>query len=271
MGLQGRWFYCSASTSNIIARQQSVAFSYSYTERNVAIAGFVVPNANAASFPPDARGKTVGLMVAWAPTIYFKAQQDLFRPSGVVEFASQADRWAALVSGALDAVPIGSTTATQRLSSDHGYQAVRVAAGYSQGLAYGCHPEYGDVVAALNQGLAEFKKTFAYQQLCMKYPEVPCDCMALDCQVSHWSEWGACNTTCGNSTRSRSRFVVANRQQVDTCPVLEELEACSERDCDADYMYLFDGCPDGGLVSKKQMVSVFMSQSTCERSCIIHG
>ena len=42
-------------------------------------------------------------------------------------------------------------------------------------MAYGCRPEFGDVVEALNDGLRAFKKTDGYKALCDRYPSIDCD------------------------------------------------------------------------------------------------
>ena len=52
---------------------------------------------------------------------------------------------------------------------------VHAKPGVSNGVSYGCHPEYGDVVKALNRGLVAFKATAEYVRLCQAYPTINCD------------------------------------------------------------------------------------------------
>ena len=66
-------------------------------------------------------------------------------------------------------------TSGSRASTSSGYQLLHMAAGWSNAVSYGCHPEYGDVVAALNAGLEAFKATSEYASLCARYPDIPCD------------------------------------------------------------------------------------------------
>ena len=84
--------------------------------------------------------------------------------------------WAALEAGTEDAAYVGSSDfADATASLGASYVMKHDAAGWSNGVAYGCSPEYGDVVAALNAGLAAFKQTAAYQNLCNKYSSIDCD------------------------------------------------------------------------------------------------
>ena len=64
-GYHSRWFYCAVGIYNTIARQQSLAFMSTYTYQKGSSAGFVVHNADATTFPADAKGKVVGLVSSW--------------------------------------------------------------------------------------------------------------------------------------------------------------------------------------------------------------
>ena len=61
------------------------------------------------------------------------------------------------------------------LQQNPDYRLVHAAAGWTQGVSYGCHPEHGDVVHLLNAALVAFKATADYAALCERYPRVPCD------------------------------------------------------------------------------------------------
>ncbi|CAD7937054.1 unnamed protein product [Amoebophrya sp. A25] len=57
------------------------------------------------------------------------------------------------------------------------------------------------------------------------------DCTS-NCQVSHWSSWGLCSTTCGTSVRTRVRDVLAQPGGSGAaCPDLVESEDCSVPSC----------------------------------------
>ena len=176
-GHQRRWFHCAVGTHNTVARQQSVAFTDPYTDKSAARAAFVVPDAAAAAFPATAAGRTVALVEGWGSTTHFQRQRDLSRvtPADVVQYRGEADLWEALVTGAVEAAYVPEETGRLWLSRVQGYQMVHVAAGWTEGMSYGCHPEYGDLVAALNEGLAAFKSTPEYARLCARYPGVACD------------------------------------------------------------------------------------------------
>ena len=98
-GYQGRWFHCTMGTENLIARQQHIAFTHPYTDPSVRTAGFVVPNAAAATFPVDAANKVVGLIAHSATAHWFQNKKTkLFNPSNVVEYATEDFLFAALAS-----------------------------------------------------------------------------------------------------------------------------------------------------------------------------
>ena len=101
-------------------------------------------------------------------------------------------------------------------------QVVHSVAGWSAGWSYGCHPAYGDAVAALNAGLREFKRSPEYRELCERYPSVACDCLAVDCEVAAWSAWVAWGT--GKQRRTRSVITPASSGG-SPCPVLEVWQA----------------------------------------------
>ena len=103
------------------------------------------------------------------------SRRALFYLGSVLEYYAQEEMWAALVSGAVDAVFIDSATAAWWFSRNRGFMMVHGNAQWTNGLAYGCHPEYGDVLTALNEGLQAFKQTQEYDALCAKYPLVACD------------------------------------------------------------------------------------------------
>ena len=175
-GHHGRWFHCSVGTFNLVARQQAIAFTHPYTSKVSVRAGFVLGDAAALAFPADAGAKTIGLLAAWAATTYFQANiGGLFHPAQVITYSSQGEMWASLAGGKVDAVFVDSTTANMMLSSENGYQLIHPVTGWSNGISYGCHPEYGDVVAALNRGLEGFKATSWYNRLCEKFPTIACD------------------------------------------------------------------------------------------------
>ena len=70
-GHNNDWFHCTSGTRNIIARQQSVAFTNPYTDPSKDKAGFVTTDT---SFPADAASKKVGVQASQATTTYFMAQ-----------------------------------------------------------------------------------------------------------------------------------------------------------------------------------------------------
>ena len=104
--------------------------------------------------------------------------------------------WAALVMQDLNTVYTDQPNARAFTSSMRGYTWVPFETYPDGGLAYGCHPEYGDLLAALNRGLEAFKGTASYRRLCDRYGSVSCDCNGTQC-VEGWS--GAfCDVECIN-------------------------------------------------------------------------
>ena len=70
---------------------------------------------------------------------------------------------------------IDNTTAKTWLTTNTGYRMVHATTHWANGISYGCHPEYGDVVAALNMGLMALKVTQEYRLLCAQYPSIACE------------------------------------------------------------------------------------------------
>ena len=150
---QERWFHCAMGIINIFPRQQSIAFTNAYTDGAKSRVGFVVPDAEAAMFPGDAANKVVGVVKAYAATTYFTHNQGvLFNPVNVIQYASPEALFEAVRSKLIKSAYVDSTTAHKFLNTTAGFQMVHARAGWSDGVAYGCHPEYGDMVAVLNAG-----------------------------------------------------------------------------------------------------------------------
>ena len=277
-GHYNKWFHCAAGTANIVPWQQSIAYTHPYTSGERDAVGFVVSASVAAAFPADAAGKTVGLLQAVASAVYFESKVGaLFRPGAVAEYRRPLEVWTALTTGAVDAVFVDATTAKSWLAADNGYQVVHAATEWSRGVAFGCHPEYGHALAALNRGLTAFKATWAYNELCNKYPHINCDCTDTECRVGEWSAWGACSLGCGMGSRARSRLITSvGLNGTQSCPHLEQTRVCVAEDCRTGaytgaYTFLFDGCPKGGLAfaapAEKVMLSSYMDRAGCERAC----
>ena len=160
-------------TRNMIARQQSVAFTDPYTDKSKDLAGFVTADP---AFPANAAGKKVGILSAQGTTIYYYSQAGTkFTADSVEEFDDKAAMYEALKAGIVDAVYGGEVDNEEFLASNSEYSFLHEEGGWTSGFAFACHPEYGDVVTTLNQGLALFKKTTEYTALCTKYPAIDCD------------------------------------------------------------------------------------------------
>ena len=264
-GLQGGWFHCAVGVFNTGPWQQSVAFSDPYTGPGADTVGFLVPGAAATAFPADAAGKTVGLHGPLG-ALFHAAIGSGFSPARAVHYASPDALLAALTSGAVDAVFADTTTARPLLSHGLRYRMAHAAPRWVRGLSYACHPAHGGAVAALNRGLRAFKATPAYRALCARYPAVHCDCVG--CQVTEWTDWGPCSVDCGSGSRSRARTVPANG--TGACEYVQETQACRAPGCgDAAFLYLFDGCPRGGLAEHERLFSTFIPKSACEYACRI--
>lgn len=61
----------------------------------------------------------------------------------------------------------------------------------------------------------------------------PCNTGACTCRVGDWSEWSACTAACAGGMRSRSRQVVQRPTGGNTCPSVEQEEACNIQACTA--------------------------------------
>ena len=176
-GHLGRWFHCSGGTNNIHVRQQSIAFTHPYTSTSNSVAGFIVPTAAAAAFPADGSGKFVGLKSGFAASVFFATRYDQRRIT-VKWYGTTADLFAALVAGepsGVEAVYVDDVTASTWLPLNREYRMVHATSEWASGISFGCHPEYGDVVEALNRGLVAFKATAEYARLCQAYPTIKCD------------------------------------------------------------------------------------------------
>lgn len=58
---------------------------------------------------------------------------------------------------------------------------------------------------------------------------VNCD---VDCAVSDWGAWGACDKTCGGGTQTRTRTVTTQKKNGGAeCPALSESQACNTQEC----------------------------------------
>ena len=127
------------------------------------------------TFHQDAAGKAVAIHAGQADAMHFVLQKGkgVFKPSKVVEKDTSDDMFEALIKGDVDAV---YTSSTSKMLDEHGgYGMVHGAPGWTRGVGYGCHPEYGDVVGLLNDGLRRYKGTSAYAALCAKFSNVTCD------------------------------------------------------------------------------------------------
>mmetsp|Transcript_48363 Transcript_48363/g.88796 ORF Transcript_48363/g.88796 Transcript_48363/m.88796 type:complete len:128 (-) Transcript_48363:20-403(-) len=104
----------------------------------------------------------------------------------LTEFDQATDLWAALTRGFIAAAYTGRTEAETWIAENPDYKYMHEQAGWSesQGVAYGCRPEFGDKVALLNKGLVAFKATKEYVELCEKYSAIKCDCVADDTSTS---------------------------------------------------------------------------------------
>jgi len=77
---------------------------------------------------------------------------------------------------------------------------------------------------------------------------------AVDCNVTEWSEWSICSSTCGEGTKSRSRSVLVDavngRGEVGRhCPSLSDYESCDNLpvcpvDCKLTFWSGLDTCKD---------------------------
>merc|ERR1712086_385760 len=86
----------------------------------------------------------------------------------------------ALKAGTIDAIYTGESEARDIIAASSGYSYMHAQAGWSQGVAYGCRPQFGNLMTKLNTGLRAFKATSAYATLCAKYSSITCDCGASE-------------------------------------------------------------------------------------------
>ena len=178
VGHHDRWFHCSSGTLNIPVRQQSVAFTHPYTDPSAEVVGFVMAAAKVPAFPQTAQGRRIGLVDATGPTMHFTSQIGrTFTPAAgdVRAYGTHAEAWTALLQGTVDAVFMDGKTATRWLQDNTAYGLVPAEGNWTAGVAYGCHPEYGHLLSALNTGLVRFKASPEYRALCAEYPTINCD------------------------------------------------------------------------------------------------
>ena len=191
-GYHGRWFHCAAGTLHDSARQQSIAFTHPYTPPLGHTAGFVSsPAAQELIRTGDFEALRIGAAGGTAPTRYLQqkageGQHSLLPPLAlpipnpkeqVVVYASPAEAWQALANGTVHMVYAEAQEARAWMAGYGSYLflADQPLTGFAKGVAYGCHPEFGDKLSALNTGLAAFLATPAYADLCAKYPSIECN------------------------------------------------------------------------------------------------
>jgi ABC-type amino acid transport substrate-binding protein len=173
------WFHCASGTYNLIARQQSAAFTDSYTDETKDYAGFVT--AKGSTISANATGKTVAVVTAWATGEYFiqnSGASKTFDPSNIRGVDVISEAWAMFENGTVDAVYVASSNADSFLQTGSNaelYEKSHFSSIGSRGIAYSCQPEFGDVVQALNDGLRKLKSTAEYTALCDRYPSIACD------------------------------------------------------------------------------------------------
>jgi hypothetical protein len=57
----------------------------------------------------------------------------------------------------------------------------------------------------------------------------------IHCEVSDWTQWGACTHSCGGGSMTRARTVTTEAQHAgNTCPALTQTTACNPEDCPVD-------------------------------------
>jgi len=185
VGLNNAWFHCSVGTRNMISRQQSTAFTSPYTDMAVDTAGFVAHQSE--DIPVDGANKKVGILTAQAFTTYFKSQMGVKFQVGLenlTEYDLPDDLWRALETGEVEAVYTGRSEAAAFLANKtdlENYTFIHEEAGWSQGVAFGCRPEFGATLDLLNRGLTRLKSDeLVWFDLCSKYPTIDCDCPFLN-------------------------------------------------------------------------------------------
>jgi hypothetical protein len=97
------------------------------------------------------------------------------------------------------------------------------------------HPQFGGVACP---DLVEKK-------VCKRGP------CPVHCEISSWSAYDSCTTSCGGGLRGRHRTILTHRQHGGyRCPYLDEYRSCNEHACPADCQ-----------------VSTFTKWSACDKSC----
>ena len=111
--------------------------------------------------------------------------------------------------GGVDAVYTGSTEADVFMKANpDSFEKKHFKSIGSEGVAYCCRPEFGDVVEALNDGLRKFKGTDAYRALCDRYPSIACDV-----EGTQWSNKNAIGNIADHPT-TRADIVIATEADV---------------------------------------------------------
>ena len=123
---------------------------------------------------PDGAGKKIAILEAQGYTGHFDLNiGKLFnvRPADVMRRNNMQEVWSLLLSGAVDAVYTGASEADVWLASNGrsvSHHQQHFAGAGSNGVAYGCRPEFGDVVASLNAGLQQLKQSSEWGALCAR-------------------------------------------------------------------------------------------------------
>lgn len=177
-GTGSSWFHCSTGTRNTLERQQSTAFTYSYTDKTVDRGGFI--SKISTKLPANGKNKKVRVLAGQAFTNYFLQNAVIF---GVLPDPNMAqDTMSALVSqletSVIDAIYTGSQESKVFMETHAtGYEFTADPQSFSEGVAYGCRPEYGGIVSTLNKAIEVVTKTKAYQDLCAKH-KIDCGCIS---------------------------------------------------------------------------------------------
>merc|ERR1711871_1102031 len=57
----------------------------------------------------------------------------------------------------------------------------------------------------------------------------------IDCKVSEWSLWTACNRSCGGGSKTKTRTMIRSAQfEGAACPALQEMKPCNQEHCPID-------------------------------------
>jgi Spondin-like TSP1 domain/PAN domain/Thrombospondin type 1 domain len=57
---------------------------------------------------------------------------------------------------------------------------------------------------------------------------------AVDCEVSGWGQWSACDTECGDGKQTRTRTITKPSEHGGSCPPLSETQYCNNGGCPVD-------------------------------------